>query len=50
MKFHTENPQILGAIIQIVNWVIWHLGFVNPWINFVQVNDKIAINKGVSQL
>jgi hypothetical protein len=50
MKFHNEDPQILGSIIHIVNWVIWQLGSVNPWINFAQFNDKTAINKGVSQL
>jgi hypothetical protein len=30
--------------------VIWHLGVLNPWINVAQVNEKSAINKGVSTI
>jgi hypothetical protein len=40
MKFHSEDPQILGAKTKIVNWVFWHLGFVNSWINVAQVSEK----------
>lgn len=33
MKFHNEDTQMLGAVVEnVVAWVTWRPGFARPWL------------------